>query len=147
MSDERLEVRLRSTEAEKRRLQNLVEEFGRARQWPKPIAHEIELILEEWITDIISYAFEDNAEHDITVVIETHPKHVEIQTEDGGKPFNPLTLPPPDFTIPAEQRPIGGVGIYMIRRLADEIRYTRQGRQNVLKIRKSLEGPKLFPSQ
>lgn len=140
-----LEVRLLNRPEEKRRLQAELVEYATAHRWSKPITLETELLLEEWITDIMSYAFEDKAEHTILVSIVSHSKHIEIETSDEGRAFNPLTLPPPDLTSPLEERQIGGVGIYMMRRLADEIRYTRQGTRNILKIRKSFE-PKLFPA-
>jgi len=58
--------------------------------------------------------------------------------EDDGKPFDPLQAPPPDLSLPLERRPIGGLGIHLIRNLMDEVSYARVGGRNVLKMVKHL---------
>src|SRR5690349_18076703 len=143
MNVERLELRLLNRPEEIKRLQATLEQFGARHRWPIEVLHEIELVIEEWVTNIISYAFDDAAEHQIAFLLEAYPDHVEIQTQDDGKPFDPLSLPHPDFTLPVEQRPIGGLGIYMIRKLTDEAHYSREGSQNFFRFTKSLLTPKL----
>ena len=59
-----------------------------------------------------------------------------LEVEDDGKPFDPLQAPPPDLTLPLEKRPIGGLGIHLIRNLMDEVTYARVGGRNVLKMAK-----------
>jgi anti-sigma regulatory factor (Ser/Thr protein kinase) len=140
-----LEIGLLNNEQEKRRLQGLVQEYAFAHHWPKAVRLEVELLLEEWITDIIDYAFDDAAEHQIRVVVASEGTDVQIQTEDEGKPFDPLSRPGIDLTVPEDERPIGGLGISMLRRLADEIRYSRVGNKNIVQIRKSVAAPKLLP--
>jgi anti-sigma regulatory factor (Ser/Thr protein kinase) len=142
MSVERLELRLTNRLEEKERLQSTVEQFGLKHRWPRLVLNEIELVLEELITNIISYAFEDRSEHEINFLMEVHADRLEIQTEDNGKAFDPLSQPAPDLTKPLEERPIGGLGIYMIRKLTDEAEYRREGRQNFFRFKKSLLEPK-----
>jgi hypothetical protein len=58
----------------------------------------------------------------------------------NGKPFNPLKNPEVNTAIPLEQRPVGGLGIHLMRRFMDELEYRRESGQNVLTMRKHLPG-------
>ena len=57
---------------------------------------------------------------------------------DGGVPFDPLTRKAPDVTLSAEEREIGGLGIFLTRKLMDEVRYRREDGRNILTLRKRL---------
>jgi anti-sigma regulatory factor (Ser/Thr protein kinase) len=59
-----------------------------------------------------------------------------IKITDKGIPFNPLSHPLPDITLPAEERPVGGLGIFLISQLMDKIDYRRQKNQNILTLKK-----------
>jgi serine/threonine-protein kinase RsbW len=61
-----------------------------------------------------------------------------VQIKDDGKPFNPLIAPDPDIKVPIEERKIGGLGIYLVRRLMDELDYTQDSGENVLVMKKHL---------
>jgi len=57
---------------------------------------------------------------------------------DDGKPFNPLTIPPPDISAPPRDRSVGGVGIYFVAQLMDDVAYERQGDTNYLILSKKI---------
>jgi anti-sigma regulatory factor (Ser/Thr protein kinase) len=57
---------------------------------------------------------------------------------DGGVPYNPLIKPDPDVTLSAVERPIGGLGIYMVKKSMDEVTYEHTGGKNILTIKKIL---------
>jgi anti-sigma regulatory factor (Ser/Thr protein kinase) len=61
---------------------------------------------------------------------------VSLTVQDEGVPFNPLDAPAADDTAPIEERPIGGLGIHLVRKLMDEIAYAREGNRNRLVVRK-----------
>lgn len=61
-----------------------------------------------------------------------------FQMTDSGIPFDPLSKPDPDITLPAEERQIGGLGIYMMKRTKDEVRYCYEDGQNRLTMKKAL---------
>ena len=62
-----------------------------------------------------------------------------IEFRDRGIPFDPLARPDPDVTLSAEERGIGGLGIYMVKKTMDEVLYRRENGENVLTIRKKLQ--------
>ena len=63
-----------------------------------------------------------------------------IQVEDDGKPFDPLEAPPPNLDLPIEDRPIGGLGIYIVRSTVNEIEHRREGGRNILTMQKTMAG-------
>jgi hypothetical protein len=58
------------------------------------------------------------------------------EVEDDGRPFNPLEAPPPDLDRPIEERPVGGLGLHIVRTVMDTVAYRRQGSHNVLTVTK-----------
>lgn len=61
-----------------------------------------------------------------------------MEVEDNGRPFNPLEAPTPDVNMSVADRPVGGLGIYLVRRVMDGLEYRRQQGKNVLVMRKTL---------
>jgi anti-sigma regulatory factor (Ser/Thr protein kinase) len=95
---------------------------------------EVRLMAEEALMNIVSYAFDNDAPRTIRLRCVCTPGEVRLELQDPGRPFNPLDVPPPDLMAPPEQREAGGLGIHLIRALADSVLYDyRQGR-NVLTL-------------
>jgi len=113
-------------------------DFVCARQIPPPVVQAADLALEEHLTNVMSYAYEDARDHDIIVRLEANDADFVIEVEDDGKPFDPTQAPKVDTSLPLDKKPIGGLGIHLIRRAMDEMRYTRQGNRNVLRMIKRL---------
>lgn len=111
-----------------------------AREWqlPQAMAVNIDLVIEEALSNIIFYAFADNAKHKIHVSISLNQEMLTIKITDDGIAFNPLSEQQPDITLPAEQRPVGGLGIFLISQIMDKMHYTRYKNQNVLTLNKSI---------
>ena len=101
--------------------------------------HDLNLALEEILTNIISYGYTDNREHEIKVRLSVQPGEVKAEVEDDGQPFNPLAAPEADTTQSLEERTIGGLGIHLVRKLMDGLEYKRQGDRNLLTIRKKTQ--------
>jgi len=100
--------------------------------------NEIQIAAEEPIVNIISYAYPDeNGNIEITCS-DKEGKGLVIEIIDWGVPFNSMLMPEPDIDAPMDDRKIGGLGIYMMRKLMDESNYKRAGNQNVLTIVKYL---------
>ncbi len=89
---------------------------------------------EEIYANIASYAYEKKEEMEIVVKTHFDGTYYHIKFIDFGKEYNPLTRTDPDISAPLEERSIGGLGIFLVKKFASDVTYTRQNNQNVLKI-------------
>ena len=92
------------------------------------------LSLEEAVTNVIKYAFEDDREHGIDVEARLDPSSIVIDVSDDGREFDPVSAPKPDFDLPFEERPVGGLGIHLLRELTSRMTYERAGGRNRLTL-------------
>ncbi|MCR5654183.1 MAG: ATP-binding protein [Lachnospiraceae bacterium] len=99
---------------------------------------QMEVAAEELFVNVANYAY-DGGDGKITVSIDVaEGNSCEISFKDSGAPFDPLAKEDPDVTLSAEERPIGGLGIYMVKKSMDAVEYEYRNGQNVLLIRKIL---------
>lgn len=97
----------------------------------------IEVSLEELFVNIAHYAYpEGNGWAEIRCGVTDGVATITLI--DGGFAYDPLAKPDPDVTLPVEERQIGGLGIYMVKKKMDEMTYERRDDKNVLTIRKKL---------
>ncbi len=129
-------LKLKNDLIEIERLADCVLAFGEKNKLNDEIVWEIRLVLEEIVTNIISYGYEDKADHAIDVSIVNGAKYITISIKDDAKPFNPLEQPEPDLEIPFEDREIGGMGIHLVREIMDEFNYKREDDGNLLVMRR-----------
>lgn len=100
---------------------------------------QLQIAVEELFVNIASYAYAPG--HGDAVIgcrVEEDPPSITVQLRDWGKPFDPLAKKDADVTLSAEERDIGGLGIYMVKNSMDAVDYKREDGQNVLTIRKNL---------
>jgi phosphoserine phosphatase RsbU/P len=135
---EHVEIKLYNKLSELDRFNQTLTELGRQHGLPGNVVHDVNLALEEILTNIISHGYTDNREHEIKVRLSAQPGEIKAEVEDDGQPFNPLEAPEPDTTQPLEERPIGGLGIHLVRKLMDDIEYQRQEGKNKLVMKKHL---------
>jgi sigma-B regulation protein RsbU (phosphoserine phosphatase) len=135
---EELEIKLHNELSELERFNQALTEFGQQHGLPPKVMHDLNLVLEEILTNIISYGYTDNREHEIRVSLSAQPGEVRAEVQDDGQPFNPLEAPEPDTTKPLEERTIGGLGIHLVRKLMDRVEYQRQEGRNLLVMNKHL---------
>jgi len=111
-----------------------------AEEWdlPLPITMNLNLVLEEALSNVIFYAFTDEKEHDIKIDIIHGGNALTVRITDSGIPFDPTTRQEPDITLPVEERPIGGLGILLILKMMDKVEYARIKNQNVLTLTKNI---------
>ena len=126
------EYRLRNDPVESRQIEEWVQAFAETAQLSPATRNAFDLALVEWITNVISHAYDDAREHWITVRFLTAPGQARVEVEDDGRAFNPLTLPAVDTNTPLEQRAIGGLGVHMVRQLMDSVEYRRAEGRNIL---------------
>jgi anti-sigma regulatory factor (Ser/Thr protein kinase) len=83
------------------------------------------LVFEEIVTNIIRYGFDDSKEHKIDVSFARNDGELTLIFDDGGRPFDPRAVPSPDLHRPLANAPIGGRGIYLVRKTAKRLDYER----------------------
>jgi anti-sigma regulatory factor (Ser/Thr protein kinase) len=120
------------------RLSHVVADFCSRHSIGDRIRDDVNLALDEVVANVILHGFENPGEHDIVVGLYLEPEFVNVTVEDAGVAFNPLDAPEPDLTKPIEERPIGGLGIHLVRNVMDQIEYRRDGDRNRLTMRKRL---------
>ena len=98
------------------------------------LANDVRLVSEEVVCNAIDHGQRPGSEQEITVQIAIHDDRVTLFFRDNGEPFDPLSQPPPDLEADIEERPIGGLGVHLIRTLANEITYAREAHHNVLRV-------------
>lgn len=98
---------------------------------------DVALILEELTTNIVFYAGEEGTVA-ATVTIVADEKQCQIIIVDDGIPFDPTSYPAPATDVDLEERTTGGLGIHIVRTLADAISYRREAGRNILRLEKSL---------
>jgi serine/threonine-protein kinase RsbW len=96
-----------------------------------------DLIIEELVTNTIKYGYDDASVHQIFVNVSFHDGRLCIEVRDNGHPFDPLAQDAPDLTLPTDERPIGGLGIHLVRQMTDDVRYERRGDENVVTATKT----------
>jgi len=139
---EKLTLLLENKLHEVTRIAKLVETLGEKYGWGSQTVFDIQLVLEEVLVNVISYAFDDQNRHKIELDLSIDDADIIIRVADDGKPFNPLDVPAPDLEKPIEQRAIGGLGIHLVRQYVDSLNYCREGNRNVLTFKKRFAGEK-----
>jgi anti-sigma regulatory factor (Ser/Thr protein kinase) len=99
---------------------------------PKRI-REIELAAEEALVNVCNYAYPERT-GDVEVICEIDGNRFIVEIIDSGIPFAITSLPDPDITADADQRKIGGLGAFLIRKMVDEVRYRRENNRNILTL-------------
>ena len=121
---------------ELRRLASLVEEFGAEANWPPDLVFQVNLVLEEVAINVINYGH-DGGLHEIEIALTSELDALTIEVIDDGRAFDPTEdATVPDVTLPMEERPVGGLGVYLVRTMMDEMRYRREGGRNHLTLLK-----------
>ena len=123
------------------------EAFTTLKEWLNSIAEELELPVktrkqlliaaDEIFTNIASYGY-PSGDGTAKVVVEFDMAQAELTLifSDTGVPYNPLETPPPDISRPLAEREVGGLGIFMVKKIMDSVEYRREGSRNILALKK-----------
>jgi serine/threonine-protein kinase RsbW len=125
---------LRNDLSELQRVAEWVDEWAQQHPLPIEITQRLDLCSTEVVTNIISYAFDDNAAHQIVLRLGWKDTGLNFEVEDNGKPFNPLEAEEPPLFTSLEDAPIGGWGIPIIRTHSDALCYRRANGKNCLTV-------------
>jgi anti-sigma regulatory factor (Ser/Thr protein kinase) len=98
----------------------------------------LNLVLEEAVVNIINYAYSQEQHESIYLSARLQKNTIVLVLTDTGKEFDPTMVPEADITLSADERSIGGLGIFLIRQMMNEVRYERIDGKNILTMEKNL---------
>jgi serine/threonine-protein kinase RsbW len=135
-----LDMRIENRPAEIRNVLALVEQFGAEHALPKDIVNDLNVALDEALSNIIAYGYEARAKGQIAVRVSyaSEEVRVEVEVEDDGMAFDPLQAPPPDLSADLRERKVGGLGVHFIRSVMDGVAYHRVDGKNRLMMVKNV---------
>ncbi len=115
------------------RLAEEVEQFGEQAELDAKVIYRVNLVLDEFLTNAISYGYEDNLDHTIQIAAQLQGDRIRIDIIDDGAPFNlPDEGRSPDLERELDEREIGGLGIHLIKSMVENVGYLREGERNHL---------------
>jgi len=132
---------LKNDLAEVERVASFISALCEQHAVPPELEYDLNLALDEIITNVIKHAHSDGGEHPFTVRVTLSDEEFVAQVEDAGVEFNPTKHPPPDLDSPIEQRRIGGLGIYLVQQIMDSMEYERTAGKNLVTLRKRITSP------
>ena len=118
------------------KLNAFVQSATAALNMEKGLANRIKLAVEEAVTNIIDYAYPNGTEGSIDITIEADENRIRFIITDSGAEFDPTGVSKVDTTLSVDDRPIGGLGVFLVRNLMDSINYERTDGKNVLRMEK-----------
>ena len=134
-----IEITIVNQGSELARVAGLLDRLGAEHHLAPEVLADMQVALDEVLTNIANYAYTDKAEHEIHIRLQVLSNVLEAVIEDDGAPFDPLAIPAPDVSTQLRERRVGGVGIHFVRSLMDEVAYDRAGEHNRLVLRKHLK--------
>ena len=107
-------------------------------QLPMDVGFSLNLALEEAVANVMKYAYPEGEVHDIVLSVKLTDNRLMFKLIDTGKPFDPTIVPDADVNLSAEERQIGGLGIFLVRQIMDSVEYRRIDGKNILTMIKLL---------
>ncbi len=131
------ELEIEAKVANLNRVTGFVEEILEGVGCPMKVQVQMAVTVEEIFVNVANYAYGEGS-GDVRIVAETedNPRAVSLTFIDRGIPYDPLQKEDPDITLSSEDRQIGGLGIYMVKKAVDEIDYRYEDGRNILHVRK-----------
>lgn len=120
------------------KLNDFIEEIGREFAIAPDVLFNLNLVLEEAVVNVINYAYPEEEHEFIYLSASMHEGSIVLVLTDTGKAFDPTAAPEADITLSADERQIGGLGIFLIRQIMNEVKYERIDGKNILTLEKKL---------
>ena len=134
-----IEMVIVNQRTELERLAEMVDRFVAAHHLPDRVGFNLNLSLDELITNIVSYGYDDDAQHEIRVRFSLEDGMLLTEIVDDARAYDPFTqAPEPDLAAEVSDRPIGGLGVFLVKEFMDRVSYDRQDGCNIVRMWQSL---------
>jgi len=117
----------------------LFDQFGDQHGLSEKVVHDIQMALDELLTNIVNYGYEDDEEHLIDVHFEVQNSSLRVEIVDDAKTYNMLEREDPDTSLAIEDKPIGGLGGFLVKKLMSHVEYYTEADKNHFIMIKELE--------
>lgn len=115
-----------------------IEALAADRGWPQRLVFDLNLAIDELVTNAFAHGLAGRPDAQITIRLQQRDDRIELEILDNGIEFNPLAADAPDLDEGVEQRPVGGLGIHLVRQMMDQLCYQRVGDRNRIRALKRL---------
>lgn len=132
----RKEIRLKNQVGELEHMAQFIEEIGEELKLDMELRTDLNIVLEELVSNIILYAYPEGAEGTIDLATESDGKIITFFLSDQGREFDPTLKEDPDVETNPAERQLGGMGIFIVKNIMDDVAYQRLEGKNVLTIKK-----------
>ena len=118
------------------RLHALIQSIAEETDMDHALAMSLNLALEEAVSNVMLYAYPEGSQGVVDIEAAVRDDRIDFSVSDSGVPFDPTAAADPDLAADLKDRPIGGLGIFLVKRIMDEVTYTRKGDKNILSMTK-----------
>jgi len=132
----KIELRILNKIPEIEKVCNSIMTFSRQHAIDEKIISNLYLAIDELLTNIIRYGYRDEKDHTIYIRYSIEKELLTLQIEDDSYPFNPNKAPVPDLNSDLENRKVGGLGIYLVKNMMDDLKYVTKNGKNILTLNK-----------
>lgn len=116
----------------------LVDRIAEAGSLDPTLALNLNLALEEAVSNVMMYAYPEGTRGTVDILAEQAPDRICFTVIDAGIPFDPTVMPDADISLGVSDRPIGGLGIFLVRKIMDAVTYERRDGKNILVMQKKI---------
>lgn len=124
------ELKILSTPGEAARAGEWLRERCAEMSVTEEVVHDLDLALDEVLGNILRHGYGPGVPGEIHLVLEFDRETIRLEVRDRARPFNPLDVPEPDLDVDLEDRPVGGLGVHILRRVMDRVEYAREAGEN-----------------
>jgi serine/threonine-protein kinase RsbW len=136
----RKEISIKNEVGELARVASFVEEIGEELSLDMELQMNLNLVLEEMVSNVIFYAYPKDTNADIELIAESDGKELTLMLSDRGREFDPTLKPDLDVTVNPADRELGGMGIFIVKNIMNQVTYQRLKGKNLLTMKKKIEG-------
>ena len=137
MNEETLEISLVNDLREIARVAAQIDEFCASLDLTSEVAFAVNLALDEILTNTISYGYDDDEPHRIEITVGPEAEALAIAIVDDSTAFDLSSAPAPDIGTSLEERPLGGLGLFLVHQMMDSVEYRREEGRNVVTLEKN----------
>ena len=139
----RKELKLKNQMKELERVNQFIEEIAEELNLDMELQMNLNLVVEEMVVNVISYAYPEGKTADIELLAESDGKELTFVLSDQGKEFDPTMRKSADMNVNPAERDLGGMGIYIVKNIMNEVSYQRLEGKNLLTMKKEIRNKKI----